>query len=226
VIGELGDALRAAVTGGTFAALPLSLAAGLASSVSPCCVALYPAAAATCCVTRETRPILAIRAAFAFVLGIAVATSLLGVIAALAGRALVGAGPWASYGLAVIPLVLGLHFMGWLPLPAALTTVRAPAATRWGGAFVSGLLLSVVFIPCGTPMLAALMSFAAVRGSIPYGAGLLFLYGLGAGLPILPVGAFTSVAAGKLAQRGWRTTIDRITGACLLALGMYLIWAA
>ena len=214
MIGALDDALRAAVAGGTFAALPLSLAAGLASSVSPCCV------------TRETRPILAIRAASAFVLGIAVATSVLGVIAALAGRALVGAGSWASYGVAVIPLVLGLHFMGWLPLPAALTTVRAPDATRWGGAFVSGLLLSVVFIPCGTPMLAALMSFAAVRGSIPYGAGLLFLYGLGAGLPILPVGAFTSVAAGKLAQRGWRSTIDRITGACLLALGMYLIWVA
>lgn len=226
MIDALGDALRAAVTGGTFAALPLSLAAGLASSVSPCCVALYPAAAATCCVTRETRPIRALRTGTAFVLGIALSTSVLGVIAALAGRVIVGAGSWASYGLAVIPLMLGLHFMGWLPLPAALTTVRAPDATRWGGAFISGILLSIVFIPCGTPMLAALMSIAAVRGSVAYGAGLLFLYGLGAGLPVLPVGAFASVAAGRMAQRGWRATIDRITGACLLALGMYLIWAA
>ncbi len=225
MIGGLDEALRAAVTGGTVAALPLAFAAGLVSSVSPCCVPLYPAAAATCCVTRESRPGPALRAASAFVLGIAVATSALGVIAALAGRALVGAGAWASYALALVPLVLGLHFVGWLRLPAIVTTPRAPDATRWGGAFVSGLLLSVVFIPCGTPMLAALMSFAAARGSLPFGAGLLFLYGLGAGLPILPVGAFTSVAAGKLAQHGWRTTIDRITGAGLLALGMYLIWA-
>lgn len=224
--GALVHALRVAVSGGTFAALPLALAAGLASSVSPCCVALYPAAAAACCVTRETRPILAVRQASAFVLGIAVATSILGVIAALAGRALVGAGPWASYGLAAILLTLGLHFLGWLPLPAALTTIRPPTAKRWGGAFVSGILMSVVFVPCGTPMLAALMSFAAVRGSLAFGAALLFLYGLGAGLPILPVGAFSSVAAGKLARRGWHAAIDRITGAGLLALGMYLIWAA
>ena len=226
MIGALGDALRAAVAGGTFAALPLALVAGLASSVSPCCVALYPAAAATCCVTRETRPLLAIRTALAFVLGTAVSTSTLGVIAALAGRALVGAGPWPTYGLAVIPLALGMHFVGWLPLPARFTTIRTRDGGRWGGAFASGLLLSVVFIPCGTPMLAALMSFAAVRGSVLYGGGLLFLYGLGAGLPVLPVGAFASVAAGRVAQSGWRTTIDRLTGACLLALGMYLIWAA
>lgn len=224
--GTLDEALRAALAGGTFAALPLSFAAGLASSVAPCCVALYPAAAATCCVTRESRPVLAIRTASAFVLGIAVATSVLGVMAALAGRALVGAGSWASYGLALVVLVLGLHFWGWLRLPAAMTTLRVPGATRWGGAFVTGVLLSVVFIPCGAPMLAALLSFAAVRASIPFGAALLFLYGLGAGLPILPVGAFTSAAAGRLAQHGWRTTVDRVTGACLLALGMYLIWVA
>ncbi len=224
--GSLGDALRAAAAGGSFALLPLALVAGLASSVSPCCVALYPAAAATCFVTRETRPILAARTAAAFVLGIALSTSLLGMTAALAGRALVGAGPWASYGLAAIPLLLGVHFLGWLPLPRSLTTVRVQDARRWGGAFVSGMLLSVVFVPCGTPMLAALMSIAAARGSLYYGAGLLFLYGLGAGLPVLPVGAVASVAAGRMAERGWRTTIDRVTGACLLALGMYLIWAA
>jgi cytochrome c biogenesis protein CcdA len=67
---------------------------------------------------------------------------------------------------------------------------------------------------------------AALAGRALIGAGLLFLCGLGAGLPILPAGAFFSVAAGELAQRGWRTTIDRITGASLLTLGMYLIWAA
>ncbi len=226
MIAAIADSLRAAASGGSALALPLAFVAGLTSSAQPCCVAMYPAAAAACCVTRETRHVSALRTGAAFVTGIALSTSLLGVVAALAGRTFAGLGSWANYVLAALTLLLSVHFLGWIELPTPRLAAPGLDTARWTGAFASGLLLSVVLIPCGTPMLAALMSVAAYRSSLPFGVALLFLYGLGAGLPILPVGAFASGLSGRLAQRGWKTAIDRATGVGLLVLGLFLIWSA
>ncbi len=226
MIAGVTESLRAAAAGGSAAALPLALLAGLASSAQPCCMAIYPAAATACCVTRETRRISAFRTGAAFVIGIALSTSVLGVAAALAGRSFAGLGSWAAYTLAGITLLLGVHFLGWITLPTPRFASPRLDSARWTGALASGMLLSVVFIPCGTPMLAALMSVAAYRGNVPFGALLLFLYGLGAGLPVLPVGVLASGLSGRLARRGWKVAIDRATGVALLALGLFLIWSA
>ncbi|WP_290997284.1 cytochrome c biogenesis protein CcdA [Hyphomicrobium sp.] len=49
------------------------------------------------------------------------------------------------------------------------------ARLRAGGAFGTGFLLSPVLGPCGTPILAAVLSYAAYQGQMLYGALLLFL---------------------------------------------------
>ncbi len=65
------------------------------------------------------------------------------------------------------------------------------------GPFVGGLLLSLVIGPCGTPALAAILSYAALKGSVLFAAGLLFFHGLGNGLPLLIIGT----AAGGITKR-------------------------
>ncbi len=79
-------------------------------------------------------------------------------------------------------------------------------------------------VPCGTPVLASVLSFAALKGSVFYGGLLLFTFGIGAGLPVLLVGT----AAGRLARRfdlaGARLWVDRVTGVAMLAGGLYLVW--
>ena len=73
------------------------------------------------------------------------------------------------------------------------------------GAFLFGILFGVVASPCSTPILAAIATIAAARGSVPQGALLLFVYGLGKGVPLLLLG----LAAGSLpAMR----SISRATG--------------
>jgi cytochrome c biogenesis protein CcdA len=163
--------------------------------------------------------------ALGFVLGLAVATSVLGVGAALAGLALTGVGGWVAYGIAAVPLVMGLHLLGWLQLPMLRTT---GVQTRRGffGAFVTALLVWAVIAPCGTPVLAATLSYAAYEGSLLYGAGLLFLYGLGAGLPVLLLGTVVGDFARRLDRHGWRIWVDRTTGVALVGLGLYLVWIA
>ena len=157
--------------------------------------------------------------------GVATATAMLGVAAAMAGRALSGLGGWAPYVIAVVPIAMGLHLLGWIriPLPSFSGTIRAGGAF---GAFATGLLLSLVIAPCGTPVLAAVLSFAAYKQSVAYGALLLFAYGIGMGLPILVLGTAVSGLARRLDRLGWRGWVDRISGAALVVLGFYLLWVA
>lgn len=219
------ESLRAAASAGGLVAVPLAFAGGVVAGLNPCCIPLYPAAAASGCAGRCDDQHGAIKSSAAFVAGVATATAALGVLAALAGRALTGLSGWASYLIALVPLAMGLHLLGWMkvPLPASSATA---SGTRVLGSFASGLLLSLVLAPCGTPVLASVLSFAAYKQSIAYGGTLLFAYGLGVGLPMLVLGTAAGTLARRLDRSGWRAWVDRGAGVALLALGFYLLWTA
>lgn len=221
------SSLEAALSSGGVVALPAALIGGLLAGVNPCCVPMYPAAAATCCAVRDRalpdERKRSFMAALAFAFGVAVATTILGVVAAAAGSRLTALGPWATYAVATVPLLAGMHFLGWIRLPAP----RLPAVgSRAGTAFLAGLVLSLVIAPCGTALLAAILSYAAYQGSIVYGGVLLFVYGVGLSLPILLLGFTSTRLAARLDRGGLRIVIDRIMGVLLVGFGLYLLWRA
>ena len=218
---ELTDLFRQSLAGGSLLALPLAVAGGFAAGLNPCCLPLYPAAAATCCSAETRRAVGVLWRGVAFVLGGALAMSVLGALAAWAGRAVTGLGGWALYAIALVPLLIGLHLLGWLRLP--MPTGEQVPRVGVVGAFVVGLLISMVLAPCGTPFLASALSYAAYQGSAPYGTLLLFLYGLGAGLPVLSVGTAAGVMAARLRDAAWRSWIDRLAGVLFLGLAFYLL---
>lgn len=218
------EALHSALSAGGFAALPLMLLGGLVAGLNPCCVALYPAAAATCCGVRGRDTKQAFSTALAFAIGLAVATSVLGMMAALAGR-LTTVHRAFRYAIAIVPLVMGVHLLGLMKLPI-FAFASGLSRRRIGSAFSTGFLFSLVIGPCSTPVFASALSYAAYKQNATYGAVLLFVYGLGAGLPIL----FAGAAIGRIAQRlecaGFGQWINRTVGASLVVLGFYLLWIA
>ena len=158
-----------AIASGGAWAVPMAAAGGVIAGFNPCCLALYPAVGATCCVSAEGN---ASRVVFsrvlALVLGTALGTTILGVLAALAGHAVTTLNRESRYALAFVPIVAGLHLSGVLRIP-----LPAPRSWRGGGplaAFGTGLFLSVVVSACGTPVLAAVLSYAAYEGSVTFGA--------------------------------------------------------
>lgn len=220
---DISSLLNEALAQGRWLALPIALAGGVITSLNPCCIPFYPAAAAACCATREEKRGFSVTAAF--VAGTASATSILGVMAALAGKTLTSWTGWAAYLIALIPLIAGAHFLGLLRIP--MPTLKKNLSLRGlGGAFIGGLLLSCLIAPCGTPILAAILAWAAMKGSAVYGGLLLFVYGVGIGAPLLLLGAFVNRLAERLDRRGYRIWIDRFTGTALLGVGFYLIWIA
>ncbi len=210
---------------GSFLAPPLALAAGVIAGLNPCCVALYPAATATWCACNSGTENRGWRVSLGFVLGMATATTMLGVFAALLGHVVGQLGSGVRYAIAAVPLVMGLHLLGWLRFPIG-------ALQHWDmrggslGAFGAGLLLSLALAPCGTPVLASLLSYVAYKGSVAFGATLLFFYGCGSAAPVLLVGSAAGGLNARLERAGYALWSERISGAAMLALGLFLIWRA
>lgn len=227
---ELAAMLRDALATGAVFAAPIALVGGVVTGLNPCCLPIYPAAAAACCANREACGDQAVRklsltAVAALALGLATATTLLGVLAAVGGRTMTAlSGTWA-YAIAVVPLLAGAHMLGLFRLPT-LRMPSLPRATGIGTAFLAGLLLALVFGPCGTPLLAGLLSYVAFTGSPAYGGALLFVYGIGIAIPVVVLGASAAKLAARLEKNGGRVWVDRATGVLLLAMGLYVVWSA
>ena len=221
------ELLRQALESGSPVALPIAVVGGLVMGLNPCCLALYPAAAASCCARpcdepQERTPF---SRALLFILGTATATTVLGVVAALAGHMMTNLGGWVRYLVTLVPLVMGAQVLGVLRLPVP-NGIGAQKRRGLLGAYVGGLLLSLVIGPCGTPALAAILSYAAYKGSIAYGGVLLFAYGCGNGVPLLLVGFTAGGLAARLRDAVWLRWVNRGSGGVLVALGLYLLWSA
>ena len=219
---------------GTLLAFPVVLLAGAVAGCNPCCVALYPAAAAmycgtntadACCGTSVSVKGSGLKNAIGFVLGISAATTTLGIIAALAGTVVGRLGSGFRYAIAAVPLLMALHLLGWLRLPIRSVPQRA-GRISWPGAFGGGFLLALALTPCGTPVLASVLSYVAYKGTVVRGAILLFSYGIGFAIPLVVVGTTAGRLTAKLERSGYDLWAERISGAALLSLGLFLMWRA
>ena len=209
---------------GNALAIPLVLAAGLVAGFNPCCLAMYPAATAACC-TNNTTSECERKLSFSllFVLGAAFSTALLGIAAALLGRAMGQLGAPVLYVIAFIPMIMGFQLLGWIKLPFSQhLSVRVAASA--GAAFISGMVLGIVISPCGTPILASVLSYVAYKRSIAFGAILLFLYGVGSSVPVALVGSAAGTALRRWGSPRSVAVANSITGALLVGSSFYLLW--
>ncbi|WP_240739424.1 cytochrome c biogenesis CcdA family protein [Marinitoga lauensis] len=55
--------------------------------------------------------------------------------------------------------------------------------TSFISAFLIGVLISFIWIPCSGPVLAAVLTFASTTSNVFKGAFMLFLYSLGISIP-------------------------------------------
>lgn len=213
------DSMASALSSGSALALPIALAGGILVGLNPCCLAFYPPVAASCCASAIADRGRSAWGAAALVAGTVSATTLIGLLAALAGHAVGAFGRWPRYALAFVPLVMGTHLVGWLRLP--LPGARAARGAGLASAFAAGFLLAFLVSSCGTPVLAAILAYVAYEGKVWFGATLLSAYGLGTGLPLL----VAAIGAGALARKAGSAApwVERATGLALLGFGFYLI---
>jgi cytochrome c-type biogenesis protein len=123
-----------------------------------------------------------------------------------------------------LTIILGLMFAGVFDrFPITGRIIRPSVRPRAGlaGAPVLGVLFGLTWTPCIGPTLSVVMGLALTSGTAVRGAVLMFVYGLGLGIPFLIVALLfqRGMTAFGCARRHARL-ITRVGGAMLVAVGV------
>ena len=127
----------------------------------------------------------------------------------------------------VVTVLVGLGFLGWLPLLQRTTRISARPAAGLAGAPLLGIVFGLGWTPCLGPTLAAVYSLAAAEATAGRGAVLSVAYCLGLGVPfvLVAIGARWAVGATTFLRRHARA-VTRIGGVILVLVGVLLVTGA
>lgn len=127
----------------------------------------------------------------------------------------------------VITVLVGLAFLGWLPLLQRTRKLSVRPAAGLAGAPLLGVVFGVGWTPCLGPTLAAVYSLALTEATAARGAVLGVAYCLGLGVPFVLVALgtrWTLGATGFLRRNAHAVT--RIGGVVLVLVGVLLLTGA
>jgi len=190
-IGRLADLVAQAPA---YQQLGLVFLGGLLTSANPCVLVAAPLVVGFTGGTKEGRHHPMVLSAV-FVLGLAAAFTVLGLIAAVTGSLMgdVGWGWKAMLGL--ILLGIALHLLGLYNLPTPTHDLKRFHRAGLLGAFALGALTGTLSAPCATPALAAVLTIVALQKKVLWGGVLLFTYALGHVLLLFLAGASSGWAS-------------------------------
>jgi cytochrome c biogenesis protein CcdA len=212
-------------------ALGAAFVAGLASAGSPCAIASMPLLIGFVGGAGVPRAGRAALLSGCFVLGMAIAFTVVGAALALVGTL---AGPsvagwqvamgWLAVGIGAV-LLFELRWPGRRS-PDACVTTPAPRWRGAAGALAAGGLSALAFSPCATPAMLGILALIGASAAPAFGIALMFVYALGRGALLFAAGSSVRfaqwLAESVWAQRGARW-IPRAAGMLLLTWGMLLI---
>ncbi len=208
-----------------------ALIIGIGIAFTPCVLPMYPLISSI--ILGRERPQSLKRIfllAMLYVQGMALTYTLLGMVVALAGLQFQAAlqSPWVLIALSVMFIALALSMFGLftLQLPSSLQTRLALMSNEQKsgsliGVFVMGALAGLICSPCTTAPLSAILLYIAQSGNPWAGAGTLYLYALGMGIPLI---AATMFGNRLLPRSGpWMHYVKEGFGFVILALPVFLL---
>ena len=206
------------IAGANWMLLPaLGFAAGLLASLSPCVLPLVPLNVAYIGAADSSGG-RALALSARFVLGAALALSVLGLFGDLAGVLLIEQRGPMLIGVGLLLLYLGLATVEIAPVPFA---GRSIGGSRKLGAFGAGAVFALVTTPCASPLVGSVLAAAAAQGVPGLGVVSMASFALGYTAIVFAAGVF----GGNLVQRlrGHSFAAPRAAaGALMLAAGASL----
>jgi thiol:disulfide interchange protein DsbD len=164
-----------------------------------------------------------------YVLAMAVAYTIAGVLAGLFGSNLQAAlqAPWAIYSFSAIFVALALSMFGFyeLKLPdsfvAKISSNHHTNRSGFAGVAIMGFLSALIVGPCVAAPLAGALVYIGQTGDALLGGAALFAMSIGMGLPLILVG----VSAGKFMPRpgGWMTIVNAVFGVMMLVVAVWML---
>lgn len=245
----MGDTFSGLVTDGPLlVAAAVAALVGLISFASPCVLPLVPGylayvsglvgvpaaapaapgAVVTAVRTDDRSPrARMVLGAVLFVLGFTVVFVAVGTAFGGLGRLLLQHADVLNRVFGVVTIVVGVGFLGWLPLLQRTTRISARPAAGLAGAPLLGIVFGLGWTPCLGPTLSAVYSLAFSEATATRGAvlGLAYCVGLGVPFVLVALGARWALGATSFLRRHART-VTRVGGAVLVLVGLMLLTGA
>ena len=208
-------------------ALPAAFLAGLVSSASPCVLAMIPLIMGYVGGYAQGSHKKAIHYSLAFVIGLTITFTILGIIAASMGRLFGDIGDFWKYVVPIIAIILGIWLIGIFNYEIGISERFLPKRRGLIGAFLMGLIFGVISSPCSTPVLGVILTIGAVQDNIAWSGALLLFYALGHWVLIFGAGISVGFAQKVVESRGISNIskyTKKIAGVVLVGVGVYLLF--
>ena len=162
-----------------------------------------------------------------YVLAMAVAYTIAGVLAGLFGANLQAAlqTPWVIYSFSFVFVALAFSMFGFyeLKLPDSLVSKVSSASHGSGyvGIAIMGFLSALIVGPCVAAPLAGALVYIGQTGDAVLGGMALFSMSIGMGIPLIVIG----VSAGKFMPKpgAWMTLVSAIFGVMMLGVAIWML---
>jgi thiol:disulfide interchange protein DsbD len=204
--------------------LPLTLlilfVGGLALNLTPCVFPMIPITVGFFAMQSDGRRSRRFALSLAYVIGIVITYSALGVFAALSGRMF---GSWLQspavlIGFAVLMLVLASSMFGvWEFRVPQFIANRSAGRAGVAGALTMGLFVGIVAAPCVGPVVVALFTLVAAIAKPAIGMAMFATLAFGLGFPYL-------IALNVFPKPGeWMVQVKKAMGFVLIAMAFYFL---
>jgi cytochrome c-type biogenesis protein len=170
-------------------------------------------------------------ASIAYVLGLSLVYTLLGMVAALTGRMFgsLTTNTYVYLCFGIIILILGGGMMDFyqIPLPGFSSSAgESDKKSVFIGPFILGLTSGLVASPCTAPVLGTLLVYVAAKKAVVSGGLLLFSFSLGMSIILLVLGLSTGLTKFLPKSGNWMVVVKKVLALLLIAAGVYFIYAA
>lgn len=201
---------------------------GIGTSLTPCVYPLIPVTLALFGASKETSRLKSFSLSLAYVIGIALTYTSLGLIAAYTGTVFGSTlqNPYVLFAFSGMLLILSLYMLDLVPLSFVQkiqNRVSRIERTGYTGAFLMGAVSGLVAAPCTGPALVAILSVATTSQQPYWGAALLFCYALGIGMIFLVLGTFSGMIHALPRSGNWLHYPKFVLAAFLLTVALYLL---
>ena len=211
----------------------LFFVAGLLMALTPCILPMIPILSSIILQQAnkegEVKKSTAISISFVYVISMALMYSLIGVVAGTLDFDLQANmnNPWVILPLVAIFVALAFSLFGYfeLALPsswqAKLNGVSSGAESKGlVGTAIMGALSALIVGACTAPIISGAILFIMFTGKALLGGIALFFMGIGAGVPLLLVGAGASKFVPK--PGGWMNIISKFFGVLMLIIALFI----
>ena len=205
-----------------------AFAGGVIASISPCSLAMLPLMIGYVGGCSKETPFRTFVQLSCFILGTAVAFTIIGIICAITGSVFASVfGGYFTLIMASLLLVVGLKIVGILDFEIPVI-IKSMPVNNTSSLFIYPFLLGIAFAlagtPCSTPISAGIMEFAAMGKSLVAARIMLFLFAIGQGLIPIIAGMFTSGLKNIKRFSNCTDILMKVSGWLLILVAIYLFY--